>query len=66
MNPDRTLLVLFALTMSATFVKAPWPVCDSLGLFCGLQTLRWHAKALRMDYVSPSATNNSSTASSIA
>jgi hypothetical protein len=62
MIPDRSLLVLFVLTMLATLVKAPSPVCESLGLICGLQTLRSHAKALRRDYVSPSRTNNSKTA----
>jgi hypothetical protein len=62
MIPDRSLLVLFVLTMLATLVRSPWPVCETLGLVCGLRTLRSHAKSLRSDYVSPSRMNNSSTA----
>jgi hypothetical protein len=46
MNFDRSLLALFVVTMAATVVKAPYPICECLGLLCGLQTLRSHAKAL--------------------
>jgi len=46
MNFDRSLLALFVVTMAATIVKAPYPVCEALGLLCGLQTLRSHARAM--------------------
>ena len=46
MNFDRSLLALFVVTMAATVLKAPYPVCECLGLLCGLQTLRSHAKAM--------------------
>jgi hypothetical protein len=46
MNFDRSLLALFVVTMIATIVKAPYPICETLGLLCGLQTLRSHAKAM--------------------
>jgi len=46
MNFDRSLLALFVVTMAATVLKAPYPVCECLGLLCGLQTLRSHSKAM--------------------
>ena len=46
MNFDRSLLALFVVTMAATIIKAPYPVCECLGLFCGLQTMRSHTKGM--------------------
>jgi len=53
MSFDKSLLTLFVVTMLATVVKAPQPVCDMLGLLCGLQTLRSHARAMTAASAAP-------------
>lgn len=62
MNFDRSLLALFVVTMVATLVRAPWPISECLGLLCGVQTLRSHAKALRSVEVRAAAADGASAA----